>query len=86
MTASRPAPPPPTARAPETASELELVESTAGWQVTITLTERLRAALADSKDVDGLTVHVAPNLVPGEPFQARLHFRESGAPSRSPGR
>ncbi|HVU93196.1 MAG TPA: hypothetical protein VHC23_13225 [Jatrophihabitans sp.] len=65
----------------EPVQEFDLVESTAGWQLTITLTERLREALASGGDDQQLRfgVRVAPNLVPGVPFEARLAIREPEA-------
>jgi hypothetical protein len=59
-------------------SEFDLVESPAGWQLTITLTERLREALAGSGNDDAMrfAVHIAPNLVPGEPFEAQLCIKD----------
>lgn len=80
MTAFAPAP---AAASPDTApvSEFELVESSAGWLLTVTLTERLRTALAEGTGelpVD-IAVRVAPNLVPGEPFDARLRVRDPQA-------
>jgi hypothetical protein len=60
-------------------SEFDLVESTSGWRLTITLTERLRQALAGGDD-DGadvrFAVRIAPNLVPGEPFEASLSIHD----------
>jgi len=60
--------------------EFDLVESSAGWRLTITLTDRLREALSGSaSDIDALanfTVRVAPNLVPGDAFDVELCIRE----------
>jgi hypothetical protein len=58
-------------------NEFDLVESSSGWQLTITLTDRLREALASGSDGEGsrFAVRIAPNLVPGEPFEARLAVR-----------
>ncbi|MDT4924629.1 MAG: hypothetical protein QOG01_2342 [Pseudonocardiales bacterium] len=63
----------------ELASDFHLVESVDGWVLTINVTERLRQALA-AQDADAspapqtadFTVHVEPNLLPGEPFPATL--------------
>jgi hypothetical protein len=76
MTASTPAPA--DIDAPGAGNEFDLVESSGGWQLTITLTERLREALAGGPDQQSLrfAVRVAPNLVPGEPFEAELRIRE----------
>jgi hypothetical protein len=60
-------------------SDFHLVESLEGWVLTINVTDRLREALA-AQDVDDeaapgtadFTVHVEPNLLPGEPFPATL--------------
>lgn len=69
--AARPAPRPAT-------PEFQLVESADGWRLTMTLTDQLREALAGGGDVAErqFTVRVAPNLVPGEPFEARLVIEE----------
>lgn len=77
-------------RAAEPISEADvaLVETSAGWQLTLTLTDRLREALA--RGIEGrpdhatFTVRIAPNLVPGEAFPADLVLRaadESRRPS-----
>ena len=68
-----------TSEQPEPDNEFDLVESSSGWQLTITLTERLREALAAGSDGDGsrFAVRIAPNLVPGEPFEARLSVRDA---------
>jgi hypothetical protein len=60
--------------------DFQLVESSAGWQLTVTLTDRLREALARGGPDDSarFTVRVAPNLVPGEPFEARLVIQDAG--------
>ena len=81
MTASATAPAPRPARpAPRPAPEFHLVESPEGWRLTMTLTDRLREALARGGDVEDVrfTVRVAPNLVPGEPFDAELVIQEPG--------
>lgn len=59
-------------------SEFDLVESSAGWQLTITLTDRLREALAEGGSNEDLrfAVRVAPNLVPGEPFETTLVIQD----------
>lgn len=77
MTASVPAPAG-TAAEPATANDFDLVESAAGWQLTITLTDRLREALANGAGEEQVrfAVRVAPNLVPGEPFEARLRIKD----------
>jgi hypothetical protein len=69
---------------PQPDNEFDLVESSSGWQLTITLTERLREALAAGFDGEGsrFAVRIAPNLVPGEPFEARLSVRD--APDEEP--
>ena len=66
-------------------SEFDLVESTAGWRLTITLTDRLREALARGESSEHLrfAVRVAPNLVPGEPFEAELLIKDP-APRPAP--
>jgi len=48
----------------------------------MTLTDRLREALARGGAVADLrfTVRVAPNLVPGEPFEAELVIADPRAP------
>ena len=73
--ASSTAPPAPQPPAPR---EFDLVESSAGWELTITLTDRLRAALAEGggTDVD-FAVRISPNLVPGDPFMARLRIQDA---------
>jgi hypothetical protein len=84
MTASVPAPA--GTDAPSTGNEFDLVESSVGWQLTITLTDRLREALAAGPDQRPLrfAVRIAPNLVPGEPFEAQLRIREP-EPEPEPG-
>ena len=69
---ARPAP------GPAATQEFQLVETSDGWRLTMTLTDRLREALARGGDPADLsfTVRVAPNLVPGEPFEAQLVIAE----------
>jgi hypothetical protein len=77
--ASQPARPP--ARpAPRPGQEFHLVESRDGWRLKMTLTDRLRQAIARGEDLDDVrfTVRVTPNLVPGEPFEAQLVIEEPG--------
>lgn len=83
MTASASAPAGPPAT--EEPQEFHLVESTSGWELTITLTDRLRDALAHGGDGGDLRfgVRIAPNLVPGEPFETRLAIKEP-APQPAP--
>ena len=62
--------------------EFDLVESSAGWLLTITLTEQLRQALAGTPQSDAaptFRVRVSPNLVPGEPFDVTLAIRDPEA-------
>jgi len=75
----RPAP----SGAPRFDGEFQLVESSAGWQLTLTLTDRLREALArgGADESIRLAVRIAPNLVPGEPFEAALRIED---PTASP--
>jgi hypothetical protein len=71
---------------PQPDNEFDLVESSSGWELTITLTDRLRKALAGGTDGAGsrFAVRIAPNLVPGEPFEARLAVRAADdQPARS---
>ena len=83
MTASVPAPAG-TAAEPATANEFDLVESAAGWRLTITLTDRLREVLAGGEQQHlRFAVRVAPNLVPGEPFEAELRIKD-GEPRPRP--
>jgi len=65
---------------PVPAQEFQLVETSDGWRLTMTLTDRLREALARGGDPADLTftVRIAPNLVPGEPFEAQLVIAEPG--------
>jgi hypothetical protein len=84
MTASATAPirqPGRPAPRPAAQQEFDLVESSAGWRLTVTLTDRLREALARGGEVADarFTVRIAPNLVPGEPFEAELVSEEPGA-------
>jgi hypothetical protein len=68
--------------APVSQPEFQLVESSAGWQLTVTLTDRLREALANEGPSDeeiSFAVRIKPNLVPGEPFTARLRVEGSAA-------
>jgi hypothetical protein len=62
------------------ASDFHLVESADGWVLTVNVTDRLRAALtsangngAAARTAD-FTVHVEPNLLPGDPFPATLQL------------
>jgi hypothetical protein len=82
MTASLPSPVDDDAAEPDgSGPDFRLVESAAGWQLTVVLSDELRRALADETDEaeDGpastFMVSVAPNLVPGEPFKAVLDVR-----------
>ncbi len=62
--------------------EFDLVESSAGWLLTITLTDELRQALAGSAPAHAaarFSVRVTPNLVPGEPFDVTLCIRDPQA-------
>ena len=69
--------------------EFDLVESSAGWRLTITLTDRLREALAsasaDAEALANVTVRVAPNLVPGDAFDVALCIREPESHSSAAG-
>jgi len=68
-------------------SGFHLVESAGGWTLTITMSESMLDALrpaqgpqdtsGDASDAAGavVDVHVEPNLLPGEPFQATLVIR-----------
>lgn len=57
-------------------SDFHLVESAGGWTLTINLNVDLLAALAATDGATApaaavpFTVHVQPNLLPGEPFLA----------------
>jgi hypothetical protein len=66
------APPPGT----ETETDFHLVEHGSRWVLTITLTERVRRALMEADESGSpeqqFTVHVEPNLLPGEPFAVTL--------------
>jgi hypothetical protein len=59
-------------------SDFHLVESADGWTLTINLNVDLLAALAatDASATPAaavpVTVHLEPNLVPGEPFLAKV--------------
>ena len=80
----------PARRAPKPAppvNEFDLVESSAGWHLTVTLTDRLREAIAAGRPVGDdvrFAIRIAPNLVPGEPFEARLLIKEPDAPAEPP--
>ena len=81
LASHRPSPAP--AKGPATdappISDFHLVEGADGWRLTINVTDRLRALLdgassegtAAGSDV-AFTVHVEPNLLPGEPFAATI--------------
>jgi hypothetical protein len=57
-------------------SDFHLVESTDGWTLTISLSSRMLDALmgdgTDDANSPAFTVHVEPNLVSGDPFDARV--------------
>jgi len=61
-----------------TTSDFLLVESSDGWTLTINLNVDLLAALAATEAsaapaaVVPFAVHIVPNLVPGEPFLAKV--------------
>jgi hypothetical protein len=77
--AARPSQPRPDSPEQRAEREFDLVESSAGWELTITLTDQLREALAHGGSTGSdvtFTVRVSPNLVPGEPFTARLRIAE----------
>ena len=65
-----------------TASDFHLVESPDGWVLTIRMSRRIAEALADLRPagaaipVSGFTVHVEPNLLPGEPFATNVVFTD----------
>ncbi len=62
----------------ESGPEFRLVESAAGWRLTVALSDELRAALIDEsgdRPASTFMISVAPNLVPGEPFKAELDLR-----------
>jgi hypothetical protein len=58
--------------------DFHLVESSAGWRLTITMTDELRRALAaaESRTSATFSVRVEPNLLPGEAFNVSLDVRE----------
>jgi hypothetical protein len=78
----------PSAEDANSASDFHLVESAGRWVLTINLTPRVRDALAaesgprpgTTTDAD-FTVHVEPNLLPGEPFPVSLELLRPEAPS-----
>ena len=60
-------------------SDFHLVEGADGWRLTIHVTDRLRALLEGASGAGttagsdvAFTVHVEPNLLPGEPFAATI--------------
>jgi hypothetical protein len=55
-------------------TSLTLVESSAGWQLTLSGAETLRAALEADEAAQAIqvAVRISPNLVPGEQFEATL--------------
>ena len=58
-------------------SDFHLVEEVDGWRLTINVTDRLRELLCASPDASGeapaqFTVHVEPNLLPGDPFAVTI--------------
>lgn len=58
--------------------QFHLVESADGWRLTLVLSDELRAALTDEtgrRPAPTLLISVAPNLVPGEAFEAELDVR-----------
>ena len=70
--------------------DVHLVERGDGWHLTLRLTEQLRDELADRLDagLDGadidVTVVVEPNLLPGEPFAARLRLEAADSAEKRP--
>jgi hypothetical protein len=70
----------------ETSSDFHLVESSGGWTLTITVTDRLRAAIAEQEngqrggEPESFSVHVEPNLLPADPFDAVLVLETTERP------
>jgi hypothetical protein len=68
-------------------SDFHLVESLDGWTLTINLNVDLLAALAATDGTTAppatvpFTVHVQPNLLPGEPFLANVVIKRPGEPT-----
>jgi hypothetical protein len=69
--------------------DFHLVESSDGWALTINLTRRMLDAFVQDENVDdeasanpaGFTVHIEPNLVPGQPFPATVFITRPGTPN-----
>jgi hypothetical protein len=58
-------------------SDFHLVEDANGWRLTVNVTDRLRQLLCAAPDSAGeapadFTVHVEPNLLPGDPFAVTI--------------
>lgn len=58
-------------------SDFHLVEDADGWRLTVNVTDRLRELLCASRDSSDVapaefTIHVEPNLLPGDPFAATI--------------
>jgi hypothetical protein len=58
-------------------SDFHLVEDADGWRLTVNVTDRLRQLLCAAPDgsVEApaeFTVHVEPNLLPGDPFTVTI--------------
>jgi hypothetical protein len=70
--------------------DFHLVESSDGWALTINLTRRMLDAFVQDESVGGessanpgtgFTVHIEPNLVPGQPFPATVLITRPGTPN-----
>lgn len=65
---------------PADTSDFHLVEISGGWRLTIRVSDRLLAALREGAEADAtgqFTVHVEPNLLPGEPFTATVRVADA---------
>ena len=67
-------------------SDFHLVELHGAWQLTIRRSDRLLAALEAAMSEAGpeqgavFTLHVEPNLLPGQPFEVTVDVTGDGAP------
>jgi hypothetical protein len=57
-------------------SDFHLVEDVEGWRLTVQVTDRLRKLLSAADEGvasdQPFTVHVEPNLLPGQPFAVTI--------------
>lgn len=67
--------PGPTADGSTGDADFSLIETSDGWTLTVSLTDRLLdafAGYADGAPTEPFTVDIRPNLVPGMPFPASV--------------